>query len=1055
MLKLFVKRPVLATVISVLIVILGIIGIVTLPISQYPDIAPPTIQVRAKYAGANADVVLKSVVVPLEQEINGVENMDYITSTAGNDGSANITVSFKIGSDPNIAAVNVQNAVARATPQLPQEVTLAGVTVKKKQTSTLLALSVYSENPAFDQTFLQNYADINIVPVIKRVQGVGDASASGQMDYSMRIWLNAPKMASYGLVPSDITAALKEQNIQAAPGQFGESSNQPFQYVIKYPGTLTDTSQFGNIVIRSDLRGQLLRLRDVAKVELGAYSYLTTSHTNGHPSVSVYVNQVAGSNAREVIRNTLKVMDDASKSFPKGVHYVVLQNADTFLTASIEKVVHTFVEAFILVFIVVFLFLQDFRSTLIPAISVPVAIIGTFFFLKLFGFTINLLTLFALILAIGIVVDDAIVVVEAVHAKLDEGYSSGRQASIDALGEISGAIISITLIMAAVFIPVSFIGGSAGLFYKQFGLTLAIAIVLSAINALTLSPALCALFLKGHDEKQPKRNFLDRFFVAFNTSFGRLTNRYVEAISFFNRRKWIPVCILLIFSAALYFIARSTPTGFVPKEDLGTINCNISLPPAASLQRTGMVTRKVAAIARTIPEINNMMEETGRGQLSGSGNNYGMIVMRLVPWNQRHRDVEEIIQELFDKTAGIKDAEIKFFAPGTIQGFGSTNGFSFQLQDKTGGDIARFYKVSKDFLSDLTQRPEIQYATTSFNPNFPEYLMNVNVPKVKNAGLSLTDITSAMQGYFGGVYASNFNKFGQQFRVVVQASPEYRMTPESLNSIFVRAKSGQMVPITEFVSLSTVYSSQSITRFNLFNSIDVNGSPNAGYSSGQAIAAIQQVAEETLPPGFSYEYSGLSREEQNSGSQTIYVFMLCLIFVYLLLSAQYESYVLPLSIILTIPIGMLGAFLFVKLFGVSNNIYVQITLIMLIGLLAKNSILIVEYAVKRRRAGMSIKEAAVSGAKMRLRPILMTSFAFIFGLLPLMLTTGAGANGNHSIGTSAVGGMLIGTLFGVFITPVLFVVFQSLQERLRKGENKTGRKLEAQPITYASGKKPE
>lgn len=1035
MLKLFVKRPVLATVISVLIVILGIIGIITLPISQYPDIAPPTISVSAKYSGANADVVLKSVVVPLEQQINGVENMDYITSTAGNDGSARITVNFKIGSDPNIAAVNVQNAVARATPQLPQEVTLAGVTVKKRQTSTLLAFSVYSDNPAFDQTFLQNYADINIVPVIKRIQGVGDASASGQMDYSMRIWLNASKMASYGLVPSDITAALKEQNIQAAPGQFGESSNQPFQYVIKYPGTLTDTSQFGNIVIRSDLRGRLLRLRDVAKIELGAYSYLQTSSTNGHPSVSIYVSQVAGSNAREVIRQTLEVMKTAEKSFPKGVHFAVLKNVDAFLTASIDKVVHTFVEAFILVFIVVFIFLQDFRSTLIPAISVPVAIIGTFFFLKLFGFTINLLTLFALILAIGIVVDDAIVVVEAVHAKLDEGYKSGRKASIDALGEISGAIISITLIMAAVFIPVSFIGGSAGMFYKQFGLTLAIAITLSAINALTLSPALCALFLKGHQDKKPKRGFIQKFYVAFNTSFEKVTNRYVDAIGFFNKKKWIPIGILLACTAGLYLISRTTPTGFVPKEDLGTINCEISLPPAASLGRTGIVTRKVVAIASSIPEISNIMAETGRGRLSGSGNNYGMLVMSLIPWDKRHRDVDQIIEELFEKTANIKDAEVKFYTPATIQGFGTTSGFSFQLQDKTGGDIARFYKVSKDFLSDLNQRPEIQYANTSFNPNFPEYLMNINVPKVKDAGLAVTDITGAMQGYFGGIYASNFNKFGQQFRVVVQAAPQYRMTPESLNGIFVRTKSGQMVPISEFVSLTTIYSSQTITRFNLFNSISVNGSPAAGYSSGQALTAIQQVAQETLPPGFSYEYSGLSREEQHAGSQTIYVFMLCLIFVYLLLSAQYESYILPLSIILTIPIGMFGAFVFIKMLGVSNNIYVQITLIMLIGLLAKNSILIVEYAVKRRRSGMSITQAAISGAKMRLRPILMTSFAFIFGLLPLMLTTGAGANGNHSIGTSAVGGMLIGTLFGVFITPVLFVIFQNLQERIRKNKH--------------------
>lgn len=1030
MLKRFIERPVLSTVISIIIVTLGVLGLTSLPISQYPDIAPPTVQVQATYSGANADVVMKSVIVPLEQQINGVENMDYITSTAGNDGSANITISFKIGSDPNMAAVNVQNAVSRATPLLPQEVTRAGVTVQKKQTSTLLIFALYSDNPAFDQTFIQNYASINVLPVIKRIQGVGDASSSSTMDYSMRIWLNTQAMASYGLVPADVTAALADQNIQAAPGQFGEQGKQAFQYVIAYPGTLTDPAQFGDIVIRSNLRGRILRLKDIARIELGALSYFNPGRVNGHPGVSVNVAQVAGSNAHQVIRQTLEALQQASTSFPSGIKYAVLQNADDFLTASIDKVLHTLAEAFILVFIVVFIFLQDFRSTLIPAISVPVAIIGTFFFLKLFGFTINLLTLFAIILAIGIVVDDAIVVVEAVHAKLDEGYESAEKASVDALSEISGAIISITLVMSAVFIPVSFIGGSSGIFYKQFGLTLATAIVLSAINALTLSPALCALFLTPHREGHHKKGLLQRFHTAFNTSFGLMTTRYRQSVAFLAKKVWIPLSVLAIFVAVLYFLSKSTPTGFVPDEDLGAVNCNIALPPDASLDRTDAVARKVEQIAGTIPEVSSVLVVTGRGQLSGNGNNYALVVMRLIPWAQRKRSVQTIIKELFAKTADITEAEIKFFAPPTIQGFGATNGFAFQLQDKTGGSIASFYKVGKDFLSALSERPEIQFATTAFNPNFPQYTMTINVPKVKEAGLNVTDITGAMQGYYGGIYASNFNEFGQQYRVMVQASPEFRTTPETLNAVFVRTKDDQMVPITEFVTLTQTYGPQSITRFNLFNSISVNGTPNPAYSSGQAISAIQAVAAETLPQGYSFEYSGITREELTGGSQTVFIFLLCLVFVFLLLSAQYESYLLPFAILLTIPVGIAGTFLFINLFGISNNIYVQITLIMLIGLLAKNAILIVEYALERRKAGMDIAEAAVKGAEARLRPILMTSFAFILGLIPLMLASGVGANGNRSIGTGAVGGMLIGTTFGIFITPVLFILFQTLQEKI-------------------------
>ncbi|MDB5030074.1 efflux RND transporter permease subunit [Mucilaginibacter sp.] len=1032
MLKKFIERPVLSTVVSIIIVTVGLVGLFTLPISQYPEIAPPTVQVQATYSGASADVVLKTVIIPLEQQINGVENMDYLTSTAGNDGSANITVSFKVGSDPNLAAVNVQNAVSRASSLLPQEVTKAGVTVQKKQTSSLLTYSVYSESPAYDQTFLQNYVDINILPVIKRIQGVGDASLPSQMDYSMRIWLNTQAMASYGLVPADITAAIADQNIQAAPGQFGERGGQAFQYVIKYPGTLADTAQFGDIVVRSIARSRVLRLRDVARIEFGALNYFISTRMNGHPAVSIDVSQVAGSNAHQVIQETVKAMAAAAKNFPKGIKYVTLQNTDDFLNASIDKVLHTLFEAFVLVFIVVFLFLQDFRSTLIPAISVPVAIIGTFFFLNMFGFTINLLTLFAIILAIGIVVDDAIVVVEAVHAKLDAGYHSAREASIDALDEISGAIVSITLVMSAVFIPVSFIGGSSGIFYKQFGLTLAIAIILSAINALTLSPALCALFLKGHDKENKKLSFIQKFYLAFNTGFDRMSKRYVQAVTFFSRKKWIPVSLLLTFVVLLFFISKATPTGFVPNEDLGAISCNISLPPGASLDRTNKVTHKIEALGRLIPEVNNILVVNGRGPLSGNGNNYGMVIMRLIPWSERKRDIQVIIKELTAMAADITEADIKFVAPPTIQGFGATNGFAFQLQDKTGGSIAQFYKVSQDFLSALAERPEIQFATTSFNPNFPQYLMNVNVPKIKEAGLNVTDITGAMQGYFGGLYASNITQFGQQYRVMVQASPEYRQTPESLNSVFVRNSTGDIIPITEFVNLTKDYGPQAITRFNLFTSINVNGSPNIGFSSGQAVTAIQEVAAQQLPQGYGYEYSGITRQELAGNSQSIYIFMLCLVFVYLILSAQYESYILPLSILLTIPIGIAGAFIFAYLFGINNNIYLQITLIMLIGLLAKNAILIVEFAIERRRAGMSIVEAAISGAQARLRPILMTSFAFIFGLVPLMIATGAGANGNRAIGTGAVGGMLIGTSFGIFITPVLFILFQTLQEKVKK-----------------------
>jgi HAE1 family hydrophobic/amphiphilic exporter-1 len=1048
MFKRFIERPVFSTVISIIIVMLGVLGLMTLPISQYPDIAPPTVQVSAAYQGANADVVLNSVIVPLEEQINGVENMTYMTSTAGNDGTANITVNFKLGTNPDLAAVNVQNRVSRATSLLPQEVTRAGVTVVKRQNSNLVIFSLYSDVPAYDQTFLQNYAQINLIPQIKRVPGVGDATVFGQMDYSMRIWLKPDVMASYGLVPADINAALAEQNVEAAPGQFGEQGQQAFQYVIKYRGRLKSASEFGDIVIRATNNGQLLRLKDVARIELGAMSYSSTTKTNGKQSIGVAIAQTAGSNAKEVIEGTLGVLDEAAKSFPPGIHYVNLINVNDFLDASIEKVIHTLIEAFILVFIVVFVFLQDLRSTLIPAIAVPVAIIGTFFFLSLFGFTINLLTLFAMVLAIGIVVDDAIVVVEAVHAKLDHGYKSSRKATVDAMSEISGAIISITLVMAAVFIPVSFITGSAGVFYKQFGLTLAIAIILSAVNALTLSPALCALFLKPHEENEHKRKtFIQKFYVAFNTAFEATTRKYRKSVSFLAHRKWVALAGIALFAGIFYFLMKTTPTGFVPSEDMGTVMSDIALPPGASMERTDEVTREIAKYAATIPEVQHILRITGRGMLSGTGSNYGMVIMRLKNWKDRTakgEDVQSVIGKMFGKTASIRDAKVIFFAPPTIQGFGATGGFEFQLQDRSGGDISRFAKIGSDFLAALNQRPEIQFASTSFNPNFPQFQIDVNVPRVKQAGLSVTDVLGTMQGYYGGVYASNFNQFGKQYRVMYQAEPSFRANPEGLNNIYVRSADGSMAPISEFITLTRVYGPQTISRFNLFTSIGVNGTPKPGYSSGDAIKAVREVAAKTLPNGYGYEFSGITREEISAGGQTVFIFILVILFVYFLLSAQYESYILPFAVLFSLPMGLAGAFVFAWLFGVNNNIYLQITLIMLVGLLAKNAILIVEFAVERRRRGMPIIQAALEGAQARLRPILMTSFAFILGLVPLMLSTGAGATGNRSIGTGAVGGMLIGTTFGVFVIPVLFIIFQTIQEKISP--------LKVEPLTEEDGK---
>ena len=1119
----FINRPVLSTVISIFIVLLGILGLFSLPITQYPDIAPPTISVSTTYTGANAQAVLNSVIAPLEESINGAEGMEYITSTATNTGSATITVTFAQGFDPDMAAVDVQNRVAKAANLLPAEVNQVGVLTQKRQTSMLVGVSLVDTTGRYSEEFLDNYMKINVVPVLQRVSGVGDVMSFGA-DYSMRVWLKPDVMAQYNLMPSDVAAALAEQNVEAAPGAFGEQGDQSFQYIMRYRGRLTTPEQFGDIVVRATPNGEVLYLKDVAELELGRVTYGFHNKLNGHPSSMAMVFQTPGSNATQIINDVLKVVDELRPDLPEGLSYVIPMNNNEFLFASIHNVIRTLIEAFVLVFFVVYIFLQDIRSTIIPAIAIPVALIGTFFMLNVIGFSINLITLSALVLAIAIVVDDAIVVVEAVHAKLDQGYKSSRQASIDAMSEIASALVSITLVMMLVFIPVSFMPGTAGVFYQQFGLTMAIAIGFSAINALTLSPALCAVFLKPKNDESSLKERMGKAYKAtgeviaekYKKSFGlnfppiitflllcaTITFMVLEWFSFenvvesliacavalltilglfgerFHRafengyekllgvyRKWVKLmCAHRITSFAtvvvsiivLAWLMIRTPSAMVPNEDTGFFFGMVDMPAGTSQERTTEVLNELEQIVMAVPSVDVCQTINGYSFLAGQGATYGTLLIKLKNWSDRSKaeSVDNIIAQLYGATSQkVKDGRVVFFAPPMITGYSVTNGFELKMQDKTGGDINQFFAVTQAFLAQLNAQPEIAQAYTTFNPTFPQYMIDIDAAKAKKAGISPSTILSTLQGYYGGMYVSNFNRFGKIYRVMMQANPEARVSPETLKNIKVR-NGADMAPIDNFVKLTRVYGPDLLARFNLFNSISVNGAPAPGYSTGDAIAAIERVAAQSLPQGFGYEYAGMTREEagSNSGASTAMIFGLCLLFVYLLLSAQYESYLLPWAVIFSIPFGLMGAFIFADIFGISNNIYLQIALIMLIGLLAKNAILIVEFALERRLTGMSIFNAAVAGAAARLRPILMTSLAMVIGLLPMMLSSGVGANGNRALGTGSVGGMLIGMVLQVLVVPALFCVFQAIQEKISpiKWENEEkGGTIESEIEQYA------
>ena len=1033
-LRTFIDRPILACVISVLILMLGFISLFNLPMEQYPDIAPPTVMVSTSYTGANAETVQKSVIVPLEEAINGVENMTYMTSTSTNNGSGSITVYFKQGTDPDMATINTKNRVSEAEGLLPAEVTKVGVTVEKRQNSTLKILTLYSPDNSYDQTFINNYFKINIEPRLSRITGVGNVNVMGG-DYAMRIWLNPQVMAQYSLVPDDVISALGDQNVEAATGTLGEDSENTYQYTLKYRGRYETSEEFGNIVIKSLANGEVLRLKDIAKVELGAQSYAYNSEINGHPGATCMVSQTAGSNANEIIQEIDKLTEEISKELPKGLVLSDLMSTKDFLDASIHEVVKTLIEAILLVILVVYVFLQSVRSTIIPAVSIIVSLIGTFAFLYLAGFSLNLLTLFALVLVIGTVVDDAIVVVEAVQAKFDEGERSPYKATTGAMDGIAAAIVTTSLVFMAVFIPSSFMGGTSGTFYMQFGLTMAVAVGISAINALTLSPALCALIMTTHIDTTTgqKLSFSTRFHHAFEASFNRLILRYKNGVKWFFRRKWVVGTALVASMALLAVLMKTTKTGLVPDEDMGCIFMNVTTPPGSSLSQTIKAMSEVENSIKDIPQIMSYSNVSGYSMMGGQAPSGGMLIIRLKPWEERPEKKDEInavIAEIYKRTANIKSAKLFVFAQPTIMGYGMGSGFELYVQDRAGGDINTLQKYTTDFIAALNQRPEIQMAYTSFDTKFPQYTVEVDAARCQRAGITTTDVLSVLSGFIGGNYSSNLNRFSKLYRVMVQADKVYRLDKDALNNMFVRTSSGEMAPIGQFVTLTKVYGTETLTRFNLYNSIQVNGLPADGYSTGETIAAIEEVAKQTLPVGYGYEFGGITREETGSGSNTIIIFAICIIFVFLILCALYESIFVPLAVMLSVPFGLMGSFLFAKMWGLENNIYMQTGLIMLIGLLAKTAILLTEYASARRRQGMTIAQAAVSAAGVRLRPILMTALTMIIGLLPLVFASGAGANGNISLGVGTVGGMIVGTLALLFVVPTLFIVFQTLQEKL-------------------------
>ena len=1034
-LRTFIERPVLSAVISITIVVVGIIGLFSLPVEQYPDIAPPTIMVSTTYYGASAETLQKSVIAPLEEAINGVEDMTYMTSSATNSGSVSITVYFKQGTDPDMAAVNVQNRVSRATGQLPAEVTQVGVTTSKRQTSILQMFSLYSPDDSYDENFLSNYISINLKPQILRISGVGDLMIMGG-EYSMRVWMKPDVMAQYKLIPSDITGVLAEQNIESATGSFGENSDETYQYTMKYTGRLITPEEFGDIVIRSTDNGEVLKLKDVADIQLGQDSYAYHGGMDGHPGVSCMVFQTAGSNATEVNQNIDKLLEEASKDLPKGVELTQMMSSNDFLFASIHEVVKTLIEAIILVILVVYVFLQDFRSTLIPLVGIVVSLVGTFAFMAIAGFSINLLTLFALVLVIGTVVDDAIIVVEAVQARFDVGYRSSYMASIDAMKGISNAVITSSLVFMAVFIPVSFMGGTSGTFYTQFGLTMAVAVGISAINALTLSPALCALLLKPYinEDGTQKNNFAARFRKAFNSAFDMMVDKYKTIVLFFIKRRWLTWSLLACSVVLLVLLMNNTKTSLVPDEDQGVIFVNVSTAAGSSLTTTDKVMERIEKRLIEIPQLKHVQKVAGYGLLAGQGSSFGMLILKLKPWDERPGDednVQSVIGQVYARTADIKDASVFAISPGMIPGYGMGNALELHMQDKMGGDMNEFFTTTQQYLGALNQRPEISMAYSTFDVRYPQWTVEVDAAKCKRAGITPDAVLSTLSGYYGGQYVSNFNRFSKVYRVMIQADPVFRLDETSLDNAFVRMSNGEMAPLSQFVTLTRSYGAESLSRFNMYNSIAVNAMPADGYSTGDAIKAVQETAEQSLPKGYGYDYGGITREENQQSGTTIIIFGICFLMIYLILSALYESFIIPFAVLLSVPCGLMGSFLFAWMFGLENNIYLQTGLIMLIGLLAKTAILLTEYAAERRKAGMGLIASAVSAAKARLRPILMTALTMIFGLFPLMMSSGVGANGNRSLGTGVVGGMTIGTLALLFIVPTLFIAFQWLQERLR------------------------